>query len=133
MPKDHGIGASTKRREDVRFLTGRGNYTDDMQLHGQTYAVFVRSNVAHGRIKSINTARRQRAMPGVLAVFTGEDFKDVGGNPAGWLINSRDGSRCANPSARCWRMAKCAMWATPMPLWSPRPTSRPRMRPSNGR
>ena len=47
MPKDHGIGASTKRREDIRFLTGRGVYTDDMALHGQTYAVFVRSNVAH--------------------------------------------------------------------------------------
>ena len=65
MPKDHGIGASLKRREDVRFLTGRGVYTDDMALHGQTYAVFVRSTVAHGRIKSVNTAKAA-AMPGVL-------------------------------------------------------------------
>ena len=89
MPKDHGIGASSKRREDIRFLTGRGVYTDDMALHGQTYAVFVRSTVAHGRIKSINT-KAAEAMPGVLAVFTGEDFKDVGGNPAGWLIKSRN-------------------------------------------
>ena len=46
MPKDFGIGASVKRREDVRFLTGAGNYTDDIALHGQTYAVFLRSNVA---------------------------------------------------------------------------------------
>ncbi len=96
MPKDHGIGASTKRREDVRFLTGRGVYTDDMALHGQTYAVFVRSTVAHGRIKTINTATAA-GMPGVLAVFTGEDFKDVGGNPAGWLINSRDGTPMREP------------------------------------
>ncbi|MBP6736861.1 MAG: xanthine dehydrogenase family protein molybdopterin-binding subunit, partial [Rhodobacteraceae bacterium] len=78
MPKDHGIGASSKRREDIRFLTGKGVYTDDLALHGQTFAVFVRSTVAHGRIKAINTANAA-AMPGVLAVFTGEDFKDVGG------------------------------------------------------
>ncbi|MEY3961503.1 MAG: hypothetical protein RIR14_2157, partial [Pseudomonadota bacterium] len=96
MPKDHGIGASSKRREDVRFLTGKGVYTDDMALHGQTYAVFVRSTVAHGRIKSINTGAAA-AMPGVLAVFTGEDFKDVGGNPAGWLIKSRNGEPMREP------------------------------------
>ena len=57
MPKDHGIGAPQKRREDIRFLTGRGVYTDDLALHGQTAAVFVRSTVAHGRIKKIDTAR----------------------------------------------------------------------------
>ena len=96
MPKDHGIGASTKRREDIRFLTGRGAYTDDIALAGQAHAVFVRSQVAHGRIRSIDT-RAALAMPGVLAVFTGEDFKDVGGNPAGWLINSRDGTPMREP------------------------------------
>ena len=96
MPKDYGIGASSKRREDVRFLTGKGVYTDDMALHGQTYAVFVRSTVAHGRIKSVGTEAASK-MPGVLAIFTGEDFKDVGGNPAGWLINSRDGTPMREP------------------------------------
>jgi carbon-monoxide dehydrogenase large subunit len=96
MPKDHGIGASSKRREDVRFLTGRGAYTDDIAIAGQAHAVFVRSQVAHGRIRSIDT-RAALAMPGVLAVFTGEDFKDVGGNPAGWLINSRDGTPMREP------------------------------------
>ena len=96
MPKDHGIGAPQKRREDIRFLTGRGVYTDDLALHGQTAAVFVRSTVAHGRIKKIDTAKAA-AMPGVLAIFTGEDFKDVGGNPAGWLINSRDGTPMREP------------------------------------
>ena len=96
MPKDHGIGASTKRREDIRFLTGRGTYTDDMQIAGQVHAVFVRSQMAHGKIKTVDTARA-KGMPGVLAVFTGEDFASVGGNPAGWLINSRDGTPMREP------------------------------------
>tara|TARA_R110002124_G_scaffold19331_1_gene77663 strand:+ start:951 stop:3329 length:2379 start_codon:yes stop_codon:yes gene_type:complete len=95
MPKD-GIGASTKRREDLRFLTGSGNYTDDISVHGQAFAAFARSTVAHGRIVSIDTAATL-AMPGVLAVFTGEDFVEVGGNPAGWLINSRDGTPMREP------------------------------------
>ena len=96
MPKDHGIGASVKRREDIRFLTGAGTYTDDINVHGQAYAVFVRSNLAHGRIVSVG-AEAAKGMPGVLAVFTGEDFKDVGGNPAGWLIKSRDGEPMREP------------------------------------
>jgi carbon-monoxide dehydrogenase large subunit len=96
MPKDFGIGGSPKRREDVRFLTGKGVYTDDVALHGQTYAVFVRSDVAHGKIAKIDTAAAA-AMPGVLAIFTGEDFKDVGGNPAGWLIKSRNGEPMREP------------------------------------
>ncbi|MBE0413020.1 xanthine dehydrogenase family protein molybdopterin-binding subunit [Yoonia sp.] len=96
MPKDTGIGASTKRREDVRFLTGRGKYTDDIQTYGECAAVFARSTVANGVIKSIDTSAAA-AMPGVLAVFTGEDFADVGGNPAGWLINSRNGEPMKEP------------------------------------
>jgi aerobic carbon-monoxide dehydrogenase large subunit len=96
MPKDHGIGASSKRREDVRFLTGRGVYTDDVALHGEVHAVMVRSTVAHGQIKSVGT-KRAAGMPGVLAIFTGEDFAAVGGNPAGWLINSRDGTPMREP------------------------------------
>lgn len=95
MP-DGGIGTSPKRREDVRFLTGRGKYTDDIALFGQAHAVFVRSEFANGKIKSINT-KKAETMPGVLAVYTGEDFADVGGNPAGWLINSRDGTPMKEP------------------------------------
>ncbi|MFT5065196.1 MAG: carbon-monoxide dehydrogenase large subunit [Yoonia sp.] len=96
MPKDGGIGAATVRREDVRFLTGRGRYSDDIKTFGECAAVFARSNVANGTIKSINTDAAA-AMPGVLAIFTGEDFADVGGNPAGWLINSRDGEPMKEP------------------------------------
>lgn len=96
MPKDGGIGASTVRREDVRFLTGDGQYCDDVNLFGQAAAVFVRSDVANGVIKSIDTSEAEN-MPGVLAIFTGADFADVGGNPAGWLINSRDGEPMKEP------------------------------------
>ena len=96
MPKDTGIGASDKRREDIRFLTGAGHYTDDIKHYGATTAVFCRSTVAHGVIRSIDTSAAE-AMPGVLAIFTGADFADVGGNPAGWLINSRDGTPMKEP------------------------------------
>ena len=57
MPKDHGIGASVKRREDIRFLTGTGHYTDDVTIYGQAYAVFVRSNVAHGKTNRVHAAK----------------------------------------------------------------------------
>ncbi|MBJ3761742.1 xanthine dehydrogenase family protein molybdopterin-binding subunit [Maribius pontilimi] len=96
MPKDGGIGSSTKRREDVRFLSGTGNYTDDINLHGQLYAHFVRSDVAHGRINSIG-AEAAEAMPGVVKVFTAKDFEGVGGVPCGWQITSIDGNPMQEP------------------------------------
>ena len=96
MPKENGIGASPKRREDVRFLTGRGRYTDDINLPRQTYAIFVRSDVAHGKINAIDTSAAEN-MPGVVAIFTGEDFVDVGSNPTGWMIHNRDGSPMKEP------------------------------------
>jgi carbon-monoxide dehydrogenase large subunit len=96
MPKDHGIGASSKRREDVRFLTGRGRYTDDINLRGQTHAVFVRSQVAHGRIRSIDAGAAE-AMPGVLKVFTAKDFEGKGGVPCGWQIHDRQGKPMLEP------------------------------------
>lgn len=95
MP-DGGIGTATKRHEDIRFLTGRGKYTDDITPANTCFAAFARSQVANGVIKSIDTSKAAD-MPGVLAIFTGDDFVDVGGNPAGWLINSRDGSPMHEP------------------------------------
>ena len=56
MPKDGGIAASTKRREDIRFLTGNGNYTDDINLGGQACVHFLRSDVAHGRLRKVDTS-----------------------------------------------------------------------------
>jgi aerobic carbon-monoxide dehydrogenase large subunit len=95
-PQDGFIGQSVKRREDARFLTGRGQYTDDILLPRQTYGVFVRSAYAHARLNKVDTAAAAAA-PGVLGVYTGEHFKDVGGLPCGWLINSTDGSPMKEP------------------------------------
>ncbi|MEZ5816190.1 MAG: xanthine dehydrogenase family protein molybdopterin-binding subunit [Hyphomicrobiaceae bacterium] len=90
---DQGIGASVKRKEDLRFITGKGQYVDDINRQGQTYAVFVRSPHAHANIKSIAT-KDALSSPGVLAVFTGEDIAadKVGGLICGWMIHSKDGS-----------------------------------------
>ena len=90
------IGQSVVRREDARFLTGRGQYTDDITLHGQTYAYFLRSPHAHAKIRSLSTAAAAKA-PGVLGVFTGEHFKAIGGLPCGWLINNIDGTPMKEP------------------------------------
>ncbi|MFQ5624027.1 MAG: xanthine dehydrogenase family protein molybdopterin-binding subunit [Paracoccaceae bacterium] len=96
MP-DGGIGASTKRREDVRFLTGKGQYTDDINIHGQAYAYFVRSDVAHGRINGIDTSAAA-GMPGVVRIFTGADFEGVGGVPCGWQVTDRFGEPMQEPA-----------------------------------
>ncbi|MEM8693948.1 MAG: xanthine dehydrogenase family protein molybdopterin-binding subunit [Pseudomonadota bacterium] len=96
MPKDNGIGASSKRREDVRFLTGAGRYTDDINIHGQAYAHFVRSDVAHGTINGVDASAAE-AMPGVLKVFTATDFEGVGGIPCGWQVTDRHGEPMQEP------------------------------------
>ncbi|WP_238364908.1 xanthine dehydrogenase family protein molybdopterin-binding subunit [Mesobacterium pallidum] len=96
MPKDHGIGASNKRREDIRFLTGTGNYTDDINIHGQAYVYFLRSDVAHGKINSIDTAAAA-AMPGVVRIFTGADFEGIGGLPCGWQVTDKHGEPMKEP------------------------------------
>ena len=89
MAADGGIGSATPRREDVRFLTGTGNYTDDINVAGQAYVHFLRSDMAHGAIKSIDTADAE-AMPGVLRIFTGADFEGVGGLPCGWTTQIKN-------------------------------------------
>jgi len=96
MPKDQGIGARSKRREDVRFLTGAGRYTDDINVPGQTYAAFVRSEVAHGKITRIDTSDAEK-MPGVVKVFTAADFDGKGGVPCGWQIHDRQGNPMLEP------------------------------------
>jgi carbon-monoxide dehydrogenase large subunit len=71
-----GVGCSRKRKEDARFIQGRGNYTDDIQLPGEVFGAFVRSPIAHGRIVSINK-EAALAHPGVLAVLTAEDLEPL--------------------------------------------------------
>lgn len=90
------VGQSVVRREDARFLTGRGQYTDDINLPGQTHAYFLRSPYAHARITRLNTDAAAAA-PGVVGILTGDHFKAVGGLPCGWLINSLDGSPMKEP------------------------------------
>src|SRR5437588_2146163 len=88
-----GIGASVRRKEDQRFITGKGHYTDDVSRPGQTQAYFVRSPHAHARIKAID-AQAARARPGVLAVLTGAQLAadKIGNLICGWMIHSKDGS-----------------------------------------
>jgi carbon-monoxide dehydrogenase large subunit len=79
------LGASIKRREDPRFITGKGNYTDDLKLAGMTHAVFVRSPHANAKIRKIDTAKASKAS-GVVAIFTGKDMVGVNSLPCGWLL-----------------------------------------------
>src|SRR3954451_7272792 len=93
-----GIGPSLRRKEDQRFLNGRGNYTDDINRPGQTYAYVKRSDRPHAKINGIDTAAASKA-PGVLAVFTGADMAGdaIGGLPCGWQIHNKDGTPMAEP------------------------------------
>jgi carbon-monoxide dehydrogenase large subunit len=88
-----GIGAAVRRKEDLRFITGRGHYTDDINRPGQAYAYFLRSPQAHARIRRID-AKAAEASPGVLAVLTGEQLQadKIGNLICGWMIHSKDGS-----------------------------------------
>ena len=88
-----GIGAAVRRKEDLRFVTGKGQYTDDVSRPGQTHIYFIRSPHAHARLKGIDT-KAAAAMPGVVAVATGADFAEskLGGLICGWTVLSKDGS-----------------------------------------
>ena len=88
-----GIGAAVRRKEDRRFITGTGHYTDDINRPGQAFAYFVRSPHAHAAIKSIDS-KTAAAMPGVLAVLTGAQLAGdkIGDLICGWMIHSKDGS-----------------------------------------
>ena len=91
------IGESVRRKEDYRFLTGAGQYTDDITMQAQSYAVFVRSPHAHAVIKSIDISAAS-AMPGVVRIFIGKDLEGkMGGLPCGWLINNPDGTPMNEP------------------------------------
>jgi len=89
-----GIGAPLRRKEDQRFITGKGHYTDDINRPGQAYAYLLRSPHAHATIKKIDTAAAA-AMPGALAVLTGGDLAadKIGNLICGWMITSKDGSQ----------------------------------------
>jgi len=101
---DSPIGQSLRRREDQRFLTGAGQYVDDVVLPGQSYGFFLRSPYAHARINRINLDAA-KAAPGVLHIFTGADLAeakvggrrhaDEGAAPPG--TGARQGAACGRP------------------------------------
>ena len=90
---ESGIGAPVRRKEDARFITGQGRYTDDFSQPGQVYAAFLRSPYARARIDSVD-ASEALAMEGVLAVLTGQDMAadGLGDLPCGWTVKQKDGS-----------------------------------------
>src|SRR5271170_3658056 len=104
-PNGTGIGQPVRRREDLRLITGRGRYSDDLNLPGQAYAVFVRSPHAHALICSLDPLVA-RAAPGVLAVLTADEMRADGLNPlphisnnhpADIAIQNKDGSPVKRP------------------------------------
>ena len=96
---NQGIGASVTRKEDFRFLTGRGNYMDDFKRGDDSSAHFVRSPHAHANIKSVDT-KAALASPGVVAILTGEDLAadEIGSLICGWNVASKDGSDMKAPA-----------------------------------
>ena len=92
------IGESVRRKEDYRFLTGAGQYTDDIDLANMTHCVFVRSPHAHASIKSINK-KAALAAPGVVGIYDGQDVAadNVNGLPCGWLITDTSGQPMKEP------------------------------------
>ncbi|MCB1416624.1 MAG: xanthine dehydrogenase family protein molybdopterin-binding subunit, partial [Nitratireductor sp.] len=88
-----GIGARVLRKEDQRFITGKGKYTDDFKMAGMHYAAFVRSPHAHAKIKKIGKSKAEK-MPGVVAVLDGKQLTGdgIGNIICGWMIHSKDGS-----------------------------------------
>jgi len=92
------IGKSVKRVEDKRFITGKGNYTDDIVLPGMLYAFILRSPHAHARINSIDISAAEEA-EGVVKVYTGKDIAEsgVGGIPTGWQVNFKNGDTMKEP------------------------------------
>jgi len=99
MPRDDGIGAAVRRKEDFRFVTGRGSYTDDLNRPGQLYAIFVRSPYAHATLDNVDKASAE-AVAGVVAVYAGDDLADAGVNglPCGWQLHFKNGDPMKEPA-----------------------------------
>ena len=112
-----GIGASVRRKEDWRFLTGAGRYIDDISLPGEAYAAFVRSPHAHARIRAID-ATAALALPGVLAVFTGQDLAAAGVGTLGpiLVLHGKDGRKMVEPQRRPLSIGKVAYVGEPVAM-----------------
>jgi len=98
MTNATGIGAAILRKEDRRFLSGRGTYVSDIKRPNMVWSVFARSPHAHAKILGIDSSAAMK-VPGVLLVLTGDDLKadEVGSIPCGWGITGRDGQPMKEP------------------------------------
>ena len=93
------VGSRVERKEDKKFLTGKGRYTADINIANQTYAIFVRSPHARAQIKKVDTSKALKSS-GVVSVLTGKEIAEdkIGGLIAGWAIRSEDGSEMKVPN-----------------------------------
>jgi aerobic carbon-monoxide dehydrogenase large subunit len=107
------VGQSVPRKEDPMLLRGEGHYTDDVALPGQAYAVMVRSQNAHGVIRSIDV-ETARKMPGVLGVYTGADLKGYGPLKCIVPFNNRDGSPMKKPLREALAIGKVRFVGDPV-------------------
>ncbi len=107
-----GQAQPLRRREDIRFLTGTGRYVDDLVPAGALHAYFLRANMAHARITTLDL-EPARAMPGVHLVLDAGALEAAGVilGMKGEQIDNRDGSLGLGRNARCWRAAWCGLWA----------------------
>ena len=112
-----GIGQPVRRKEDVRLLTGRGTYTDDIDRPGQAHAYVLRSPHAHARILSVDT-QAARAAPGVLAVLTGRDAEadGIGRFPVMVDVPGRDGGKLWPTPREMLQTAKVRFVGDPVAL-----------------
>ena len=91
------IGQSVKRVEDQRFITGKGQYTDDITLPGMTFATIIRSPLAHANIKNIDLSAAKKAL-GYVASFVGGDIPEaIAGVPCGWQVDFKNGDTMKEP------------------------------------
>src|ERR1700731_4713218 len=97
----YAIGQPVRRSEDPVLVSGKGRFTDDINLPGQAYCAIVRSHYAHGMIRGIDAAA-VRGMPGVLGIYTPADLEagGIGPLPPRQVMNNRDGTPMLSP-VRC--------------------------------
>lgn len=110
-----GVGQPVPRKEDPTLLRGLGSYTDDINLEGQAYAVMVRSRVAHGVLKGIDS-RAARQMPGVLAILTAADLEAAGFGSLKCAMNipDRNGQPMKTPPRPCLATGKVRFVGEPV-------------------
>jgi carbon-monoxide dehydrogenase large subunit len=109
----YAIGQPALRKEDGMLLRGQGRYTDDVNLPGQAHAYILRSSIAHGRIKSLDTAAAKQ-MPGVLGVYTGADVRQYGTLQSALPFKSRDGSDLKKPGRAALPTDKVRFFGDPI-------------------